>query len=80
MKYRNEMGAERIKTEVGWYLPGYPIIPVLALICIAYILYLSLYDVYQFIGLGIWFGIYVVYYLNIKRKIDKGLIRKDVQF
>jgi len=34
----------------------------------------------QVVGFVIWMGIYIIYYLRIKSKINKGLIRADVQF
>jgi len=80
IKYRLEMGPERIRKEVGWKQPLFPVIPVAALAGCAYILYLSFYDVWQFVGFGIWFAIYLVYYANIRNKIKKGLIRENVQF
>jgi len=78
--YRREMGVERIRNEVGWKQPLYPVIPILAIGGILYVLYLCFYDVYQLVGFVIWFVIYVLYYLNINSKIKKGLIRSDVQF
>lgn len=80
MYYRKDLGLERIKNEVGWHQPLYPAIPVLALVGILYVLYLCFYDAAQFIGFFIWFGIYLIYYFNIRNKIKKGLIRADVSF
>ena len=80
MYYRKEMGLERIKSEVKWHQPMYPVIPIVALGGIIYVLYLCFYDAAQFIGFAIWFALYLVYYFNIKNKIKKGLIRGDVTF
>lgn len=80
MMYRKEMGVERIRTEVGWKQPLYPLVPILALIGILYVLYLCFYDWAQVVGFAIWVLVYVIYYLRIKDKIKKGLIREDVQF
>lgn len=80
MYYRKDMGLDRIKNEVGWHQPFYPVIPIVALAGIAYVLYLCFYDMAQFIGFAIWFALYLVYYFNIKRKIKNGLIRSDVSF
>ncbi len=80
MRYRKEMGIERIKNEVGWHQPLYPVIPILAIIGIFYVLYLCFYDLAQWIGFVIWMAIYVLYYLRIQSKIKKGLIREDVSF
>lgn len=80
MYYRKDMGIDRIKNEVGWHQPFYPVIPIVALGGILYVLYLCFYDAAQFIGFIIWFAIYVLYYLNIKNKIKKGLIRSDISF
>jgi len=78
--YRKDMGADRIRNEVGWKQPMYPLIPVLAIGGIFYVLYLCFYDWYQVVGFILWMGIYIIYYLNIKAKIKKGLIKEDVQF
>ena len=78
--YRKDLGIERIKNEVGWHQPLYPAIPILAIIGILYVLYLCFYDMAQVVGFVIWMGIYIIYYLRIKSKINKGLIRADVQF
>jgi amino acid transporter len=80
MYYRKEMGLERIRSEVKWHQPMYPVIPIVALGGIIYVLYLCFYDAAQFIGFAIWFALYLVYYFNIKNKIKKGLIRGDVTF
>jgi len=80
MYYRKDMGLDRIKNEVGWHQPFYPVIPIVALAGIVYVLYLCFYDTAQFIGFAIWFALYLVYYFNIKRKIKNGLIRSDVSF
>jgi amino acid transporter len=78
--FRREMGVERIKKEVGWKQPLFPVIPIAALAGCVYVLYLSFYDMQQFIGFVIWFAVYVVYYLFIDRKIKAGKIRDDVSF
>jgi len=78
--YRKDLGIERIKNEVGWHQPLYPAIPILAIIGILYVLYLCFYDMAQVVGFVIWMGIYIIYYSRIKSKINKGLIRADVQF
>jgi APA family basic amino acid/polyamine antiporter len=78
--YRKEMGPDRIRNEVGWKQPFFPLIPILALGGIAYVLYLCFYDWAQFVGFIIWFVIYIIYYWRINQKIKKGLIRADVQF
>jgi amino acid transporter len=78
--FRREMGVERIKKEVGWKQPLFPVIPIIALAGCAYVLYLSFYDVWQFIGFAIWFAIYALYYLFIKNMIRTGKIRGDVTF
>lgn len=80
MRFRNEMGKERMRKEVGWVQPLYPLIPVLALASCAYVLYLAFYDIWQVLGFAIWMGIYVIYYMNIRGKLKKGLIRDDVAF
>lgn len=80
MLYRKEMGLDRIKSEVGWHQPFYPVIPIVALGGIVYVLYLCFYDAAQFIGFAIWFALYLLYYFNINNKIKKGLIRSDVSF
>ena len=80
MLYRKEMGAERIRNEVGWKQPFYPVIPILAIGGIIYVLYLCFYDVSQFVGFAVWMLIYIVYYLCIRNKIKKGLINADAQF
>jgi amino acid transporter len=80
MKFRKEMGAERIRKEVGWKQPIYPVIPIVALAGCVYILYLSFYDIWQFVGFVIWLAVYVVYYLGINAKIKAGKIRGDVTF
>jgi len=80
MKYRKEMGADRIRSEVGWKQPFYPVIPILALAGCGYILYLSFYDVWQFVGCGIWVAVYAVYYWRISAKIKAGKIRGDATF
>jgi amino acid transporter len=78
--FRREMGVERIKKEVGWKQPLFPVIPIVALAGCAYVLYLSFYDVWQFFGFAIWFAVYVLYYLFIKSRIKSGKIRSDVAF
>ena len=78
--YRRDLGVERIKMEVGWKQPFYPLIPILAMVGIVYVLYLCFYDWTQFVGFAIWFAIYLIYYFRIKSKINKGLIRADIQF
>ncbi|MDR3295343.1 MAG: amino acid permease [Clostridiales Family XIII bacterium] len=80
MKYRQKMGADRIRREVGWKQPFYPVIPILALAGCVYVLYLSFYDIWQFLGFVIWVAVYLVYYACIRNKIKKGLIKSDVQF
>ena len=80
MMYRKDLGIDRIKSEVGWHQPLYPVIPIIALLGIVYVLYLCFYDWAQVVGFAIWFAIYLIYYFNIKNKINKGLIRADVQF
>lgn len=80
MKYRKEMGADRIRSEVGWKQPFYPVIPILALVGIVYVLYLCFYDIAQFIGFAIWMAIYLIYYQRIMAKIKRGEIQKDIQF
>ena len=79
--YRKDLGIERIKNEVGWHQPLYPAIPILAIIgsCM-FCLPVAFYDMAQVVGFVIWMGIYIIYYLRIKSKINKGLIRADVQF
>ena len=78
--YRKDLGIDRIKSEVGWHQPFYPLLPILAMIGIVYVLYLCFYDWAQVIGFAIWFVIYLLYYFRIKYKITNGLIRKDVSF
>ena len=80
IKYHREIGSANIKKVVGWKMPLYPLMPVLALCGIVYVLYLSLYDVYQFIGLGIWLGVYCIYYWRINTKIKRGEISGDLDF
>lgn len=80
MMYRKDLGIDKIKSEVGWHQPFYPLLPVLALLGIIYVLYLCFYDWAQVIGFVIWFGIYLLYYFRIKYKISHNLIRKDVTF
>lgn len=82
IRYRLDLKSQGkdIKETVGWKQPLFPIVPILALAGSAYLLYLSLYDVWQFVGLGIWFVVYCLYYANIKSKVKKGLIREDVNF
>lgn len=80
MYYRKDMGLERIKSEVKWHQPMYPILPIIALGGIVYVLYLCFYDAAQFIGFAIWFALYLIYYFNIRYKIKKGLIRGDITF
>ncbi|MDR1572110.1 MAG: amino acid permease [Clostridiales Family XIII bacterium] len=80
IKYRKEMGAERIRKEVGWKQPFYPVIPILALAGCVYILYLSFYDIWQVVGLAIWVVIYLIYYANIRARIKKGLISANARF
>lgn len=78
--YRRDMGVERIKNEVGWRQPFYPVTPILAIIGIIYVLYLCFYDWAQLVGFILWVAVYIIYYLRIKVKIKKGLINADVQF
>ncbi|HML35828.1 MAG TPA: amino acid permease [Bacillota bacterium] len=78
--YRRDLGAERIRNEVGWKQPFYPVTPVLAIIGIIYVLYLCFYDWAQFVGFILWVAVYIIYYLRIRVKIKKGLINADVQF
>jgi amino acid transporter len=80
IRFRMEMGVERIRKEVGWKQPFFPVIPIAALAGCVYVLYLSFYDVYQLYGFLIWFVIYLLYYWNIRRKIKAGAIREDVTF
>jgi amino acid transporter len=80
IKFRRELGPDRMRSEVGWKQPLFPLIPVLALLGCVYVLYLSFYDVWQFVGFGIWFVIYLIYYWRIDRKIKAGTIRKGVSF
>jgi amino acid transporter len=78
--FRREMGVERIKKEVGWKQPLFPVIPVIALAGCAYVLYLSFYDIWQLVCFAIWFGVYALYYLFIRKRIKAGKIRSDVTF
>lgn len=80
IRYRNELGAERIRSEVGWKQPFYPVIPILAIAGIFYVLYLCFYDWAQVVGFIVWMVIYILYYLRIKSKIDKGLISSGANF
>ena len=80
IRYRKEIGNENVKTVVGWKQPLFPVIPILALAGIVYLLYLSFYDIYQWIGAAIWIAVYCIYYLCIRSKVKKGLIREDVNF
>ena len=78
--YRKEIGNENVREKVGWKQPLYPLIPILALAGCVYLLYLSFYDIWQFVGLLIWFGIYCIYYIGIRSKIKKGLISEKANF
>ena len=74
--YRREMGAGRIRTEVGWKQPLYPLFPTIAIIGCLYVLYLSFYDWVQFLGVGIWLSIFLLwYFVSIKKRIAKGIIQ-----
>jgi amino acid transporter len=78
--FRREMGADRIRKEVGWKQPFFPVIPIAALAGCVYVLYLSFYDAQQFIGFLIWFAVYIVYYLFIRMRIKSGKISGDATF
>ena len=80
IKYRKEIGGANIKEVVGWKQPLFPLVPVIALAGCVYVLYLSFYDIYQFIGFAIWMAAYIVYYLCIKAKVKKGLIDESLKF
>lgn len=83
MKYRTELKAQGItdiKAHIGWKQPLYPVIPILALICSAYLFYLCLYDIWQLVALAIWFLVYVIYYVRIRSKVKAGLVSEDVYF
>lgn len=76
VKYRKEMGVERIKKEVGWTQPLYPLFPVVALVGCTYVLYLSFYDWIQFVSVAVWVGIFLIWYHgSIKKKVAMGLIQ-----
>ncbi|MDR0357503.1 MAG: amino acid permease [Clostridiales Family XIII bacterium] len=80
IKFRLELGPERIRSEVGWKQPLFPLIPIAALISCVYVLYLSFYDIWQFVGFGVWFGLYLIYYFTISRKIKQGKAKKESVF
>ncbi|MDR3225884.1 MAG: amino acid permease [Clostridiales Family XIII bacterium] len=80
MMFRKEMGVERIKKEVGWKQPLFPVIPIVALAGCVYVLYLSFYDAQQFFGFAIWFVVYILYYLFIRSRIKAGKISGSVTF
>ena len=80
MKYRQEMGVDRIRKEVGWKQPMYPVIPIVAILACVYCAYLSFYDIWQVVGVAVWLGLYGLYYLNVNSKIKKGLIDPDINF
>ncbi len=76
IKFRKEMGAERIRNEVGWKQPLYPLFPAIAFLGCIYVLYLSFYDWVQFVSVAVWMGIYLIWYHgSIKKKIKNGIIK-----
>ncbi|MGN0702828.1 MAG: APC family permease [Lentihominibacter sp.] len=82
IRYRLDLKSQGkdIKETIGWKQPLFPLIPICALAGSCYLLYLCFYDIWQFVGLVIWFGVYCMYYLRIRSKVKKGLIRDDVNF
>ncbi|MDD4583515.1 MAG: amino acid permease [Eubacteriales bacterium] len=77
--YRREMGSDRIRNEVGWKQPLYPLFPIISIGGCLYVLYLCFYDWVQFVGVAIWVVIYLLWYNgSIKKKIAKGLIHETV--
>ena len=80
MRFRNEMGKERLQNTIGWTQPAYPLIPIVALLGCLYCLYLSLFNIWQFVGLLVWVGVYSIYYWRIHLKVKAGLISDDLGF
>lgn len=73
--FRKEMGKDRIRSEVGWKQPLYPLLPIIAFAGCAYVLYLSFYDWVQFVGVAVWGSVFLLWYFcSIKRKIKQGII------
>jgi len=80
VRYHQSMKGEDIKAKIGWKMPLYPLMPILAFGGIAYVLYLSFYDIYQVIGCAIWVSIYCIYYWRISIKVKRGEITDDISF
>ena len=80
MKFRLDYGKDRIKNEIDWLQPAFPIIPVIAIAGCAYVLFLSINRPMDIVGLAVWVGIYTIYYLRIRQKVKAGLIDDDISF
>lgn len=74
--FRKDIGKDNIKTKVGWKQPLFPLLPIVAIAGCIYVLYLSFYDWVQFVGVAIWGGLFLLWYLvSIKRKVAKGIVK-----
>jgi amino acid transporter len=80
IRYRNEMGKERLQAQINWTQPFFPVIPIVALAGCLYCIYLSFFDIWQVVGLAAWVSVYAVYYWRVQLKVKAGLISEDLGF